>query len=213
MTIARAVGGDSKPTGETGPPLVVVLGPPGSGKGTQCERLASTLGLAHVSTGDALRREVLNRSTLGLCAARYLRDGCLVPDELVLEIVTNAVARSREVPGVLLDGFPRTSSQAQALEQLGLGTVRVAAVLVVPRIVLLERLRDRSRADDRLDVVRRRLIDYEVETRPLLERYGREGVLVHVDGARSRAAVTETLGALLQAAGIRGDCVSPEFSA
>ena len=84
----------------------------------------------------------------------------------------------------------------------------MAAVLVVPRIVLLERLRDRRRADDRLEIVRRRLIDYEVETRPLIERYGRDGVLAHVDGSRSRAEVTETLGAVLQVVGI-GGCVSP----
>ena len=208
----NVVAADGIATIGTGPPLVVVLGPPGSGKGTQCERLASKFGLAHVSTGDALRREVLSRSPLGRSAERFLRAGRLVPDELVLEIVTTSVARCRGVPGVLMDGFPRTSSQAQSLEDLGLGTVRVAAVLVVPRIVLLERLRDRRRADDRLDIVRRRLIDYEVDTRPLLERYGRDGVLHHVDGSRSRAEVTGTLGTLLQVVGIGGGCASPRFS-
>jgi adenylate kinase len=202
MTMPRVVGGAPRSTIDTGPPLVVVLGAPGSGKGTQCERLGDALGLAHVSTGDALRREVHSGSALGQRAERSLRSGHLVPDELVLETVTKALAQCRGARGVLLDGFPRTETQARSLELLGFGSVQVAAVLVVPRIALLERLRDRRRADDRLDIVRRRLIAYEVETRPLLELYGRHGVLVHVDGNRSRDEVTDTLRTHLLAAGI-----------
>jgi adenylate kinase len=186
----------------TSPPLIVVLGAPGSGKGTQCARLAETLDLAHVSTGDALRREVRIGSVLGRRAAHSLHHGHLVPDEIVLEAVTKALAQCRDARGVLLDGFPRTETQARALERLGLGTVRVAPLLVVPRIALLERLRDRGRVDDRLDVVRRRLVSHEIETRPLVEFYGRHGLLVHVDGNRSPGDVTDTLRLHLLAAGI-----------
>jgi adenylate kinase len=183
-------------------PIVVVLGPPGSGKGTQCEHLARALGLGHVSTGQALRDEIDRASPLGARAARYVEAGRLVPDELVVEAMTAALARCPRSPGVLLDGFPRTESQAALLDELGLGTVRLAAALVVPRAVLLERLRSRGRADDRVEVVRTRLLSYEVETRPLLDYYVRRGILVHVDGNRAAAEVTATLTAQLSRCGI-----------
>jgi adenylate kinase len=189
-------------TGGGSPSLVVVLGPPGSGKGTQCARLAATLGLAHVSTGDALREEARRGTRLGNLASRHLDSGGLVPDHLVIGAVTTALARCRRFPGVLLDGFPRTEAQAVALDELGAGAVRLAAALVVSRAVLLERLRNRGRTDDRSDIVRRRLIAYEVETRPLLDFYARNGMLVHVDGNRSPTEVTTTLAAHLAAVGI-----------
>ena len=183
-------------------PIIVVLGPPGSGKGTQCEHLAQALGLGHVSTGQALRDEIGRGSRLGIRAARYVESGRLVPDELVVEAMTEALARCARAPGVLLDGFPRTESQAALLDELGLGTVRLAAALVVPRAVLLERLRSRGRADDRVEIVRTRLLSYEVETRPLLDYYVRRGILVHVDGNRAAAEVTATLTAQLARCGI-----------
>jgi len=186
------------------PSLVVVLGPPGSGKGTQCARLAATLGLTHVSTGDALRDEASHGTRLGRLAAHYLDNGDLVPDELVIETMMRALARSEGFPAVLLDGFPRTEAQAVALEDLDLGCVRLAAALLVSRAVLLERLRNRGRPDDRSEIVRRRLIAYEVETRPLLDYYARNGLLVHVDGNRSPTEVTTTLSGHLAAVGIMG---------
>jgi adenylate kinase len=189
-------------SGDTGryhgdPSLVVVLGPPGSGKGTQCRELSRTLGVAHVSTGDALRDEMRRRSTLGIQAARFVEGGLLVPDELVVEVTTAALARCPAPAGVLLDGFPRTEVQAALLDELGFGTVRLAIALVVPRVALLERLRARGRADDRIEVVRTRLLSYEVETRPLLDYYVRRGILVHVDGNRAAGEVTATLAAQL----------------
>jgi adenylate kinase len=178
-------------------PIVVVLGPPGSGKGTQCEYLARALGLGHVSTGQALRDEIDRVTPLGARAASYVESGRLVPDELVVEAMTAALARCPRSPGVLLDGFPRTETQAALLDELGLGTVQLAAALVVPRAVLLERLRSRGRADDRAEIVRTRLLLYEVETRPLLDYYVRRGILVHVDGNRAAGEVTATLTAQL----------------
>jgi adenylate kinase len=183
-------------------PIVVVLGPPGSGKGTQCEHLARALGLGHVSTGQALRDEIGHGTRLGVRAAQYVESGRLVPDDIVVQAMTAALARCPRSPGVLLDGFPRTEAQAALLDELGLGTVRLAAALVVPRAVLLERLRSRGRADDRVEVVRTRLLSYEVETRPLLDYYVRRGTLVHVDGNRAAAEVTATLTAQLAHCGI-----------
>src|SRR5262249_37680442 len=110
--------------GSGSPSLVVGLGPPGSGKGTQCARLAAVVGLAHVSTGDARRNEVEHGTRLGLLAARYLDNGHLVPDELVIETVLRALARNGDFSAVLLDGFPRTEAQAVALEELDAGSVR-----------------------------------------------------------------------------------------
>ena len=188
--------------GDDGTPIVVVLGPPGSGKGTQCEHLARALGLGHVSTGQALRDEIGRESRIGVRAARYVESGRLVPDELVVEATTAALARCATSPGVLLDGFPRTESQAALLDELGLGTVLLAAALVVPRAVLLERLRTRGRADDRVDIVRTRLLSYEVETRPLLDYYVRRGILVHVDGNRAAGEVTAALSAHLARCGL-----------
>jgi adenylate kinase len=188
--------------------IVVVLGPPGSGKGTQCERLARSLGVAHVSTGNALRDEIGRGTRLGVQAARYVETGRLVPDDLVVEVMTSTLARCPRSSGVLLDGFPRTEAQAALLDELGLGTVRLAVALLVPRAVLLERLRSRGRADDRIDVVRTRLLSYEVQTRPLLDYYVRRGILVHVDGNRAPAEVTESLNAQLVRLGVAGRAAS-----
>jgi adenylate kinase len=191
---------DNRREGQTA--LVVVLGPPGSGKGTQCAELARSLGLAHVSTGNALRDEMRRRSRLGLDAARYVQTGRLVPDLLVLEVMTSALARCTGSSGVLLDGFPRTEAQAELLDELGFGTVRLAAALLVSRAVLLERLRVRGRVDDRIDVVKTRLLSYETETRPLLDYYVRRGILMHVDGNRPAGEVTAALTAQLLRRGI-----------
>jgi len=183
-------------------PLVVVLGPPGSGKGTQCERMASALGLAHVSTGHALREQVRLGTRLGIEASRYMEHGQLVPDDLVVEAVTESLEQCGARAGVMLDGFPRTASQALLLDELGIGTVRLAAALVVPRTALLERLRARGRTDDHIDVVRKRLLTYETETRPLLDHYGRRGILVLVDGHRGPAEVSAALRTHFVAAGV-----------
>lgn len=186
------------------PPVAVILGPPGSGKGTQCARLAERLGVVHVSTGDVLRDEMRLRSRLGRRVGGYVDIGALVPDGLVLEVVHEALERHQHADGVLLDGFPRTIDQAEGLGRLR-NEVRVAVALVVPRNALVRRLAERGRADDRPEVVRRRLASYQRETRPLLDWYAARGVLVHVDGDRATGEITRVLTRLVRNAGVGGE--------
>ena len=162
---------------------VVVLGPPGAGKGTQCRRLAEAKGLLHLSTGDLLRAEVAAQSDLGQQVQAVLESGELVSDDLVLSIVRNRIGRQTD--GWLLDGFPRNLTQATMLDEL-LGTleqpVQAALSLEVPEAELVQRLLVRGRSDDTEDVVRHRLQVYAVQTRPLVSHYQEQGLLKHVDG-------------------------------
>jgi adenylate kinase len=163
---------------------IVFIGPPGSGKGTQAERLASRLGLVHLSTGEILRQAREAGSPRGLEAAKYFESGRLVPDSLVLEIVADRLAKLGLGDGCLFDGFPRTLAQARALDELlarrGTPLDRVIE-FEVGHDELLRRLSARGRVDDDEATVRRRLDVYEVETRPLIDYYKQRGVLTSVD--------------------------------
>ena len=162
---------------------VIVLGPPGAGKGTQCRRLATVKGLLHLSTGDLLRAEVAAQSSLGQQVQAVLESGELVSDELVLSIVRSRIGSQTD--GWLLDGFPRNLTQAMMLDEL-LGTlgqpVQAALNLEVPEAELVQRLLGRGRSDDTEDIVRHRLHVYAVQTRPLVTHYQGQGLLRHVDG-------------------------------
>jgi len=199
MTGPQAPAADSVATGE--PPLVVVLGAPGSGKGTQSSRLAALLGAVHVSTGDVLREEVRKGSPLGRHVRTFIETGRLVPDSLVVDVVVNVLERHQRAAAVLLDGFPRTVGQAEQLERL-FQPVRLAVALVVPRPVLVRRIATRGRSDDAGEIVHDRLAAYYRETRPLLDWYATRGVLVLVDGDRAVDEVTASLTRSLRSAGI-----------
>ena len=165
---------------------VVVLGPPGAGKGTQCKLLAATRGLLHLSTGDLLRAEVAAESTLGQQVKAVLDRGDLVSDDLVLAIVRSRLAVHQE--GWLLDGFPRNSTQAAMLDDLlaDLGQpLQVALQLQVPEEELVARLLSRGRADDNEAVVRKRLQIYARQTEPISVHYQARGLLKRVDGLGS----------------------------
>ena len=185
-----------------GPPLVVLIGPPGSGKGTQCERLGEQFGLAHVSAGDALRDAVRRGSRLGEQARGFVDAGRLVPDELVIEVVTEHMGGVGDASSVVLDGFPRTVAQAETLDRLRPGGVRLAIVLVVPTLTVLRRLAWRGRTDDRPEVLRARLASYERDTRPLLSWFAARGMLQRADGNQRHAAVTAALLDLVEGVGI-----------
>jgi adenylate kinase len=168
---------------------LVMLGPPGAGKGTQAKRLARDLGLPHLSTGDMLREAVKRGTDLGRKAKAKMESGELLPDDLIVNIMGDALQQEACENGFLLDGFPRTEGQATALDRLlsqsGMDLDRVA-LLEVPDQELIARLLSRAakegRADDTEEVILRRLKVYEAQTKPVVAYYRKRGVLAEVDG-------------------------------
>jgi adenylate kinase len=156
---------------------VVLLGPPGAGKGTQAEKLAEKLEIPHLSTGELFRHNISTGTKLGLEAKRYLDAGDLVPSELTNELVDDRLNDPDVGEGFILDGYPRSVPQAQALhDMLERRGIQLDAVLEfrVPEDTLFERLKARGRADDTDDVIRNRMNVYRDETAPLLEYYNSE---------------------------------------
>ena len=156
---------------------LVLLGPPGAGKGTQAEQLAEKLQIPHLSTGELFRENIDNGTKLGLEAKRYLDAGDLVPSELTNELVDDRLSNSDADGGFILDGYPRSVQQAKALhDMLERRGTQLDAVLEfrVPEDVLLERLKARGRADDTDEVILNRMKVYRDETAPLIEYYSSE---------------------------------------
>ncbi|WP_167174895.1 adenylate kinase [Saccharomonospora amisosensis] len=178
---------------------VVLVGPPGAGKGTQAAALSERLGVPHISTGELFRTHVGEQTPLGREAKRYLDSGELVPDSVTNEMVRERLTEPDAKSGFLLDGFPRNTKQADVLAQmLAESDTALDAVieLQVPEDVLVDRLLARGRTDDTEDVIRRRQQVYRSETAPLLQYYS--GILVTVDGVgdvdQVSARVLEALG-------------------
>ncbi len=163
---------------------LIIVGRQGSGKGTQSARLVDHFGVVHVSTGDMLRTAVKAGTDLGEQAEAIMDAGELVPDDLMIDIVGARLHEDDIVQnGVLLDGFPRTTSQAEALlEILGNGGIDVAINLEVAVDEVTRRMMARGREDDSFEAITRRLELYEAQTEPLLEWFGARGVLHTVDG-------------------------------
>ena len=154
---------------------LVLVGPPGAGKGTQAAVLSEQLAVPHISTGDLFRSNIDNGTLLGKQAQSYLDAGELVPDEVTNEMVRQRLAESDAQQGFLLDGYPRTTPQADVLgEILAENGMELTAVLRfdVPEEELVRRLLARGRSDDNEDVIRRRLAVYRSETEQLLNYYG-----------------------------------------
>jgi adenylate kinase len=173
------------------PRRVLLLGPPGAGKGTQAQRLVAKLGVPQVSTGDMLRAAVAARSPVGRQAQSYMDRGELVPDAVVIGLAEERLGRA-DATGFVLDGFPRTAAQARALDallhRLGRSLQRVVSIRVdddelVER--LLRRSRLEGRSDDSPETVRNRMRVYREQTAPLIEHYRALGVLADVDGRGS----------------------------
>ncbi|QFU93963.1 adenylate kinase [Amycolatopsis sp. YIM 10] len=165
---------------------LVLVGPPGAGKGTQAVALSEKLRVPHISTGDLFRAHVGEQTPLGREAQRYMDSGELVPDTVTNEMVRERLAEPDAKAGFLLDGFPRNTKQADVLGQmLADADTSLDAViqLEVPEDVVVARLLSRGRSDDTEEVVRRRQQIYRSETAPLLEYYG--DILVTVDGVGS----------------------------
>lgn len=178
---------------------IILLGPPGAGKGTQAQKLSDKFAIPHISTGELFRESISIGAKLGIAAKRYLIAGDLVPSD-----VTNALVRDRirqpdcSRNGFILDGYPRSLEQAEALTRTLMARGdNIDAVLEfqVPEHELLERLRERARADDTDDVIHNRLRVYQEQTAPLLAYYHNK--LITVDGVGPiDEVVTRTLGAL-----------------
>jgi adenylate kinase len=174
-------------------PTVLLLGPPGSGKGTQAARLAGDRGFRQLATGDLLREARANGTELGRRAAEYMDRGELVPDDVILAMVCDAIARAGDEP-IVLDGFPRSLPQAGALADALSQQERdlTAAILIdVPDDVVADRImgRGEGRSDDNPETVRERLRVYHDETEPLVDYYDDRGLLRRVDGAQDPDAV------------------------
>jgi adenylate kinase len=181
---------------------LVLLGPPGAGKGTQAVRLAKHLSCAVVSTGDIFREHVAEGTPLGRTAQEYMDSGDLVPDEVVISMVMERIAEDDCAKGFVLDGFPRTVAQAEALDRRleSAGTPLSAALdFEIDEEELFRRLAGRSamlhRSDDTEQTIRHRLEVFAKKTRPLVDHYERRGLLVRVD---SIGPVDEVTGRILR---------------
>ncbi|MGQ4618087.1 adenylate kinase [Nocardia sp. R7R-8] len=162
---------------------VVLLGPPGAGKGTQAVLLSEKLGVPHISTGDLFRANISQQTPLGREAQKYLDAGDLVPSDVTNRMVEARVNEPDAANGFVLDGYPRTVDQADALEKILKDmNASLDAVLrfVVPEDTVVERMLARGRADDNESVIRNRMRVYREETEPLLDHY--DGLVVSVDG-------------------------------
>jgi adenylate kinase len=172
--------------------FVILIGPPGAGKGTQAKMLEQALGLPQVSTGDLFRHNLKNNTELGKLARSYMDKGELVPDEVTVAMVKDRLSQPDAVNGAILDGFPRTRMQAGALEQLVAelgGRIAVVPHIHVDAEELVRRLIRRAelegRADDNEETIRTRMRVYDQQTKPLLDYYEERGLLVEVDGEQT----------------------------
>ena len=186
---------------------LLLVGPPGSGKGTQAKHLAAHYGIAHLASGDLLRREVEQGTPIGKIAADYIRRGDLVPDEIVVRVIAGPLREAAQHGGYVLDGFPRTLRQAQDAYRMAqrIDGVELQAVvhLKVGRDELRRRLLDRhgqeGRADDIQATIDHRLRVYDAETAPLLEFYARRSLVVEVNGEQSPGKVFADIVAAVDA--------------
>jgi adenylate kinase len=179
---------------------LLLLAPPGAGKGTQAKRLSQHYGIEHISTGDLLRREVAAGTPLGRQAKQYLDRGDLVPDQLLRDIVVEHVTEADGRGGFLLDGYPRNLAQAEEASRLARDqgiTFDGAVYLDVSQEELLRRLLERagtqSRSDDNEETIRHRIEVFDSQTRPLADYFRERGLLISVDGEQPVEAVTKDI--------------------
>lgn len=184
---------------------LIIFGPPGAGKGTQAVKIAEKYSVAHISTGDILRGAVKNGTELGLKAKEFMDKGELVPDELVIGIIKDRVKEKDCENGFLLDGFPRTLPQADALDSMlsnegmeidAVVSIEVEDSEIITRI--LKRAQEEGRADDTEDVVKNRLSVYRSQTEPLKGYYNQKGKLSEIDGI---GTVDEVFGRIVGVVG------------
>ncbi|GAB6164813.1 adenylate kinase [Thermostilla marina] len=181
---------------------IVFIGPPGAGKGTQAEKIIERYGVAHLSTGDMLRAARDAKTEVGLKADEYMSRGELVPDDIIVAIIRDRLNEPDCEKGYLLDGFPRTIAQAEALDAMlkERGTpLDVVLELQVPEDELFKRLAGRGRADDKPEVIKQRLVAYRTQTAPLLDYYQKAGLLKSIDGLGTVDEIFERIVGVLDA--------------
>jgi adenylate kinase len=190
---------------------VLVLGPQGSGKGTQASRLADQHGLAHIATGDMLRGAIAAETELGRKVKPLLESGQLVPDDVMVALIRERLGQDDARDGFVLDGFPRTMAQAEALDAMLADAGRsldIVLLLQVPDEVgverMLRRARAEGRADDTPEVIAERLGTYHRETAPLAERYRAHGLVVPLHGDRTVGEVADEIERALEHLEVRG---------
>lgn len=185
---------------------LLIVGPPGAGKGTQAERIVEKLGVPAISTGDIFRANVSNETELGVLAKSYMDKGEYVPDSVTNEMVESRLGEDDATNGFLLDGYPRTVAQVEALDGIldKLGVALDAVILldveseaIVQR--LLQRGKEQGRSDDNEETIRRRIEVYGEQTTPLIDIYHKRGLVKRVDGMKDIDAVTADILAALGA--------------
>ena len=185
---------------------LILFGPPGSGKGTQSERLIAQYGLKHLSTGDLLRSEIANQTTLGLEAKGFMDRGELVPDAVVIGMIRSALDNNPEAKGFLFDGFPRTQAQSVALDELLVQrgeAINVVLALEVTEEELVKRLLNRGLTSGRTDdvnetIIRARIAEYHKKTSAVADHYRQFGKVVEVKGEGSVDDIFDALSAEIE---------------
>lgn len=185
---------------------LILFGPPGSGKGTQSERLIARYGLKHLSTGDLLRSEIANQTTLGLEAKGFMDRGELVPDAVVIGMIRSALDNNPEAKGFLFDGFPRTQAQSVALDELLAQrgeAINVVLALEVTEEELVKRLLNRGLTSGRTDdvnetIIRARIAEYHKKTSAVADHYRQFGKVVEVKGEGSVDDIFDALSAEIE---------------
>lgn len=185
---------------------LILFGPPGSGKGTQSEKIVERFALIHLSTGNLLRQEIQDKTPLGQEAKNFMDKGQLVPDEVVIGMIGSSLEKHSRAKGFLFDGFPRTIAQAQALDKLlSLKKTSIGKVLAldVTEDELVKRLLKRGETSGRSDdtdeaIIRKRFNVYKTETEPVADYYGQQGKLERIAGEGSVDEIFEKLSGCIQ---------------
>ena len=179
---------------------IVLFGGPGSGKGTQSEKLIKKYGLHHISTGEVLRDHIKKETELGKIAKSYIDEGQLIPDDLMIQILDTVMEDAKDKPGVIFDGFPRTIPQAEALNELlkKRGKELHAVVgLEVPDDELVKRMINRGkmtgRADDNEETIKKRLNVYHNQTSPLKDHYKKQSKYIPIDGNKEIEEIFDSI--------------------
>lgn len=180
---------------------LVLFGPPGAGKGTQSQLLIDKYKLIHLSTGDLLRNEIANGTTLGLEAKKIMDEGQLVPDKVVIGMISNKLDESKEANGFIFDGFPRTVAQAEALDALlesRNDSISGMVALIVDEDELEKRLLARGKESGRPDdanqeIIRKRILEYKSKTTPVANYYEEQGKLQNVKGVGSIEEIADSI--------------------